>query len=65
MHCAAPAVRLLWGVWGVDSRRFIMESGWHFGAAIPPSQVVVKVSYCVWYWDAEPVVVVVTVIIYG
>ena len=63
MHCAAPAARLLWGVWGVDSRGFILESGWHFGAAIPLSQVVVKVSYCVWYMDAESVVVVVIVII--
>jgi hypothetical protein len=63
MHCAAPTVCLLWGAWGVVSRGFIMESGWHYGAAIPLSQVVVKVSYCVWYWDVEPAVVVVNVII--
>ena len=63
MHCTAPTVFLLWGVWGVDSREFILESGWHYGAAIPLSQVVVKASYCVWYWDAESVVEVVVVII--
>ncbi len=63
MHCAAPAVFLLWCVWSVDNRGFILESGWHSVAAKPLSKVVVKVIYCVWYWDAEPVVVVVVVII--
>ena len=63
MHCAAPTVCLLWGVWDVDSRRFILESGWHYGAAIPLWPVVVKVSYYVWYWYTKPVVVVVIVII--
>ena len=48
----------------MDNRRFILESGWHFGATIPLSKVVVKVIYGVWYWDAEPVVVVVVVIIF-
>ena len=54
MHCASPAVCLLWGVWDVDSRRFILESRWHCGAVIPLSQVVVKVNYCVWYWPFIP-----------
>jgi len=63
MHCAARAVCLLWGVWDVDIRGFILESWWHCGAAIPLSHVIMKVSYCVWYWDAETVVVVVILII--
>jgi hypothetical protein len=50
-------------VWGVESRRNILESRWHCGAAIQLTQVVVKVGYCVWYWYTKPVVVVVIVII--
>jgi hypothetical protein len=63
MHCAAPTVHLSWSVWGVDSRGFILECGWFDGAAIPLSQVVVKVSDCVWYLGDEPVVIIVIVII--
>ena len=43
----------------MDSRKIILKSGWQYGAAIPLLQVVVKVSYCVWYWYSKPVVVVV------
>jgi hypothetical protein len=63
VHCAAPPVHLTWSVWGVDSRGFIMERGRLYGAAIPRSHVVVKVFNCVWYWVAEPAVVIVIVII--
>jgi len=64
MHCAALAVCLLWCVWGVDYRRSIVESRWHCRVAIPLSQVVVKVSYCVWYMHTEPVKVVVIVVVF-
>ena len=47
----------------MDSGGFILECGWLYGVAIPLSQVLVKVSECVWYWDAEPVVIIVIVII--
>ena len=63
MHCAAQAVCLLGCVLSVDNWGFILESGWHSGAAIPLSKVVVKVSYCAWYGYTKPVVVVVIVII--
>jgi hypothetical protein len=52
----------VYGVWRVGDSLWraggIMDMPYHY-----ISQVVVKVSYCVWYWDAEPVVVVVIVII--
>ena len=63
MHCATPTVYLSWSVWGVDSRGFIMEYGWLYGTAVPLSYVVVEVSNCEWYWDAEPVVIIVIVTI--
>ena len=63
MHCAAPTVCLLWCVWGVDFRSFIVESRWHCRVAIPMSHVVVNVSYCVWYCHTDPVIVIVIVVI--
>ncbi len=63
MHCAAPAICLLWSVWGVDSGRLILESWWHCGVAIPLAQVVVEVRECAWYRHSEPVIVVISVII--
>ncbi len=43
----------------MDSRGFILERGRLYRAAVPPSQVVVKVFDCIWYSDAEPVVIIV------
>ena len=63
MYCAAPTICLLWGVWGVDSGRLILESWWHCRAAIPLSQVTMDMRYCVWYRYSEPVVGVISVII--
>jgi hypothetical protein len=40
-----------------------MEYGWLYGTAVPLSYVVVEVSNCEWYWDAEPVVIIVIVTI--
>jgi len=64
VHCAAPAVCLLWGEWGEDSYwELILESWWLWRAAIPLGYVIVKVRYCVRYRHPEPVVVVVSFVI--
>ena len=64
MHCAAPAIGLLWCVWDVVCREFTLESRWLCGISIPLAEVVVEVRYCVWYRNSEPVAIVVSVIIY-
>ena len=58
MHCAVPAICLLWGVWGVESKRFHPESRRLCGFSIPLAKVVMKVRYRIWYRDSESVVVV-------